>query len=87
MKLDKWLKNNNITTERFGKKVGVSRSQIHKYAHEGAIPRRQIMHKILEITQKEVTPNDFFDITLEVSNEPTQNPSKLKYEDYCDDKE
>jgi transcriptional regulator with XRE-family HTH domain len=64
MKLGEWLGLNNVTIEELAAKLGVSRSQVHKYIHEGAIPRYEVMHLIFNVTSGAVTPNTFYNIIM-----------------------
>lgn len=64
MKLERWLKLNDITLDEFALTLGVSRSQVHKYIYEGAIPRYEIMRLIFHATGRAVTPNTFYNIAL-----------------------
>lgn len=62
----KWLLEKNITIEQFAERIGVSRSQAHRYLNEGAVPRPKIMLKIFDLTNGDVTPNDFHNISTKV---------------------
>lgn len=84
MKLKKWLKNQNITNKDFAKEIGVSRSQIHKYINEGAIPKREVILKIFKATDQEVTVNDFHGIVLSLAS-PEIQPQETQYENYYED--
>ncbi|MGB1918589.1 MAG: helix-turn-helix transcriptional regulator [Candidatus Puniceispirillales bacterium] len=62
MKLSNWLKKSNITVKQFAHDVDVSPSLVSRYAAGKYIPTRKTMMKIVEVTNGNVTPNDFFDI-------------------------
>lgn len=62
MKLEQWLKLNGITIVEFAARLGVSRTQVHKYIYEGAIPKYKTMRLIFELTGGAVTPNIFYNI-------------------------
>jgi hypothetical protein len=51
-----------LTKKQNASGVKKSRSQVHKYLYEGALPRRDAMLQIFDITDGDITPNDFFDI-------------------------
>ena len=80
MLLESWLKNYNVMTKVFAQEIGVSRSQVHKYMHERAIPRYEVMLKIFHVTAKAVTPNDFYGLTLELLDDAKE----FHFEDYAD---
>ena len=80
LKLEKWLLIKNINTSSFALQIGASRSQVHKYMHEGAIPRVDIMQKIFLTTKKEVTPNDFYGVTLDWQQNEKKNQQKINTE-------
>ena len=83
MRLEEWLKSQKMTTGQFAKKIGVSRSQVHKYLYEGAIPRPEILRRIFIVTNKAVTANDFYGITFAIVEIKDQSQKqKLQYEDY-----
>ena len=86
MTLVEWVRITNITVLVFAKKIGVSRSQVHKYMYENAIPRYKIMLKIFLVTKQAVTPNDFYGIALEIISTNLQQ-EKIQFEDYTDAKD
>lgn len=69
MKIQKYLKENNISQESFCKSIeestGIALRQgsLSKYCLNKRTPKKEIMRAIYEVTDKQVTPNDFFDLS------------------------
>lgn len=59
MKLKDYLKEENITQEKFASDLDVSQGNISMWCN-GMIPRPDMMTKILLITKGKVTANDFY---------------------------
>jgi len=60
MKLQDYLLNGEISEAAFGNQVGVSQVAIHRYVVGQRIPAREIMHKIIAVTDGAVTADDFY---------------------------
>tara|TARA_Y100000004_G_C8895174_1_gene403802 strand:+ start:997 stop:1206 length:210 start_codon:yes stop_codon:yes gene_type:complete len=68
MKIQEYLKENKISQESFCKTIfdstGIPLRQgsLSKYCLDKRTPKREIMQAIYKVTNKQVTPNDFFDL-------------------------
>lgn len=58
MQLHAYLKDNNITAEKFAEMIGASASGVRKWLYEDRTPRPEMMRKIHEATGGQVTPID-----------------------------
>lgn len=58
MKFDTYLERNHLTDAAFARVIGVSREAVRRY-RGGRIPTREIMRRIVDVTDGLVTPNDF----------------------------
>ena len=67
MKLVDYLLANNIRRTDFADMVGVSQSYVTQLCQGQIWPGREIVTKILEVTDGQVTPNDFVE-TSAVTN-------------------
>lgn len=61
-KLKKYLKNNNITQKKFAELIGVDKMTLWRYVQGSRIPKPKIMQKIFELTNGQVTANDFYGV-------------------------
>ena len=59
MTLKEFLSNNKIQIGAFADLIGTSRRSVEYYL-EGRVPRKNTLQKIQEVTDGQVTPNDFF---------------------------
>ena len=59
MKLKAYLDEYGITRREFGAKIGRDAAQVSRWANGSAVPRLQIAHRIREVTDGMVTPEDF----------------------------
>lgn len=60
MKLADFLRTKEIKAADFARQIGVSRQNVSRWALGNVIPRPDEMRRIIEATDGEVTPNDFF---------------------------
>ena len=60
MKLGTYLNTKGIPVARFAALIPVSFQAVHRYMDGTRIPRRSVMEKIVELTDGEVQPGDFF---------------------------
>lgn len=60
MKLKQFLKTNNISAANFSNKIGVPPATLRKWVQGERIPRKKEMLKLMQLTNGEVQPNDFF---------------------------
>lgn len=65
MKLDEYMKQQKLTDESFGERIGINRLQVFKYRHGRAKPREKVMQKIHDETGGLVTANDFYALNQE----------------------
>ena len=63
MKLQKWMELEDIAPEEVAELLRVSRSQVHKYQFEDAIPKPGMMQKIFVMTRGMVRADDFNDVS------------------------
>lgn len=66
MKLDTYLRERDLTDEKFAEIVGVDRSAVTRWRNGTTCPETPNQRKIFERTNGEVTPNDFMGITAPV---------------------
>lgn len=62
MKLDAYLKSEQLARADFAKVIGVSSETVRRYIAGTRIPEREVMEKIALATDCQVTANDFFGI-------------------------
>lgn len=62
MKLDAYLRDRDLTDEKFADIIGVDRSAVTRWRNGTVCPEPLNQRKILEVTGGLVTPNDFFDL-------------------------
>ena len=63
MKLSTFLDRAAIKPSEFARQIGVPRQTLHRYLAGERTPRSEILHRIREVTNGEVTPNDFLQTT------------------------
>ena len=64
MKLYEWRKKENKTQQEVADALGVFQSVIQKWESGETIPRPESMQKIVEYTNGEVQPNDFYNVEV-----------------------
>ena len=62
MKLDEWMKTNNITQTKLANGVGVYPNQIHNLLKGRYRPKADFAKKIREFTKRQVSLDDIYDI-------------------------
>jgi len=62
MKLDAYLEQACLTQEKFAEMIGCEQPTVTRFI-KGRIPSPELMRRIVEKTDGQVTPNDFFDIS------------------------
>ena len=67
MKLRQYLDQNNLSAAEFGRRIGVSRMTVIRYASGARKPEEQQMREIFRETKGSVTPNDFYGLADEVA--------------------
>lgn len=63
MKLDTYLNENDLTETDFGRRIGLSQSQVNRIRNDKSWPSKGIMERIASATNGAVTANDFVDAT------------------------
>jgi hypothetical protein len=69
MKFQKWVEFKGATTGEIAELLGISKSQVHKYRFEDAIPKRDMMQKIYAMTGGMLRPDDFNDVSEKLFND------------------
>jgi hypothetical protein len=62
MRLRDYLKLTNMNEAQLARWVGAPRSTVHKWIHDGVIPRVHHQREIYRRTEGQVSPNDFYDL-------------------------
>ena len=65
MRLEDWLDKEDRTRAWLAKRIGISISTIDRIIREERSPTHKIMEKIIQATNGEVLPNDFFQSVIE----------------------
>jgi DNA-binding transcriptional regulator YiaG len=60
--LAQWLVRNDLTLEEFAKLLGTTQATVSRWTDGINIPRRDAMRAIVQITNGEVQPSDFFEV-------------------------
>ena len=60
MRFRQWIKGQRLTDAEVGRRLGVSRGNIYDLANHRYWPTKKTLIKIHELTEGQVTPNDFF---------------------------
>lgn len=63
MKLGEWLSSKGMSQQAFADKAGVSQGAVARFVLGRRMPNREMMRKISEATEGQVTPNDFHDLS------------------------
>ena len=67
MRLATFLDQKKIPDSEFATDIGITRQAIHRYKTGARFPEPHILNRIYEITDGQVTPNDFAGHAAEVS--------------------
>lgn len=62
MKLNSFLAQNAVSQKDFAKSIDEKVARVNWYCLEKRIPRPDVMRKIYEATDGQVTPNDFYNL-------------------------
>ena len=60
MKLKIYLETNGISASSFAKSINVSRQTVSRYVNGYRVPSVSVMKKITDVTDQQVTANDFY---------------------------
>lgn len=60
MKLEKWLKREEMSVAAFAGRVGVVRTSTHRYINGDRVPDRSVAKKIVALTKGAVTLQDLY---------------------------
>lgn len=63
MTLSEYLTQNSLSIAAFAARLGVNKSAVSRWATGARLPRRDMMNRINDATEGEVTANDFFEST------------------------
>jgi len=66
MRLEKFLKLEKLSIPEFAEMIGVNKSAVFRYIHEGSIPKAPVMTKIYLVTRGAVSANDFYRLTDQI---------------------
>ncbi len=61
MKIGEYRKQEGLTLQGMGLKIGVTEGSMSRYENGERIPTREILQRIREVTDGAVQPNDFYD--------------------------
>ena len=59
-RLEQWIKDNKMTQQDFAERIGTTQGCVSRWCAGTAIPRPEVMAKIVELTGGDVQPNDFY---------------------------
>jgi len=62
MTLEDWLTENAFTYAAFGIMVGTTAPVVWRWAHGQRLPSAKFMTKIVDVTDGEVMPSDFYNL-------------------------
>ena len=63
MHISEYIKLNNISRVAFAKLLRTSPQNLERYINKKRIPKnKDLMRRLVEITNGQVTPNDFYDL-------------------------
>lgn len=61
MQLSNYLSLHSLSFSEFGRRIGTQHARtVERYAKGQQVPNREMMARIVEVTNGDVTPNDFF---------------------------
>lgn len=63
MTLDEYLRERGESEAEFGRRIGRSQACVNRYRRGKRIPTPEDMRKIVRITRRSVTANDFYGVT------------------------
>lgn len=63
MTLKDYLERQSLSEKAFAATVGADQSTIHRVKTGALVPRPDLMKRIVEATQGDVTPNDLYGVT------------------------
>ena len=78
MKLGKWLDLYGVSKEEFAKQINKHPNQVHKYIHDGIVPRGATLRAIYIATHCLVDANSFYDLSEQVVVEALEKKSEPK---------
>ena len=85
MKLETWLRLNQIQIHRFAKIIGKNRSLVHKYIYEDVIPKHDIIVKIYRATFGSVSANDFHRLSDRIFDDENFQQPDFQAEEFHDE--
>ena len=76
MKIGQWLELYGVSKEEFAKKINKHPNQVHKYIHDGIIPRNATIRAIYIATNCLVDANSFHDLSEQIVVEALEKKKK-----------
>eukprot|EP01037_Dinobryon_pediforme_P020171 gene20171-20725_t len=77
MKINEFLKANNLTSAAFAERIGVSEKAVNNWRQGARVPRWDLLAKIHDVTNGAVTANDFLQPDASTNEINTHDPSRL----------
>lgn len=71
MNLREFLKARSMSEADLGRALGVGQATVNRYIRGERIPRPEVMRRIVEVTDGQVGPADFYDLPV---RDPTPQP-------------
>lgn len=62
MRLDRYIDTHGFTRQQFADAIGCEQPTVSRFITGARMPNPDLMRKIADVTNGEVTPNDFFEI-------------------------
>jgi transcriptional regulator with XRE-family HTH domain len=67
MKLSEFMSARELSEAQLGRLLGVGQATVNRYARGERIPRPDVMRRIVEVTEGQVGPADFYDLSAPAS--------------------
>lgn len=71
MKLRDFLSARDMSEAQLGRLLGIGQATVNRYVRGERIPRLEVMRRIVEVTEGEVGPADFYDLPAAASAVPS----------------
>jgi hypothetical protein len=69
MKLNDFLRSTGVSMSRFAKQINTTTATVSPIADGSVVPRKNLLIRIFEVTEGQVTPNDLTGIHAPVRND------------------
>lgn len=60
MNLAAYQKKHQLSVSGLAAQIGVTVQALHRYMHRGRVPKERVMRRIISVTSREVTADDFY---------------------------